>query len=240
MKNISLFLFLFLGTINVLAQRNPIEVGVNAHGMVTVTNGSPWQMGAGNYVGLWLNYRLDHFSTLTFGFGHRHLGGYQRLAISVSESFYPTEYQRDMITYSLENLNHLHTSFSWTQRFNSHSPWSYSLGTYAAWLTAVEGGSVEVGWTSSVRTGYFLTGFPFNSDFTINNEAVDFDNFKLADFTRLDYGLLVGIQYELSPGLQLQAQLTQGLRNQLATSPFPRQQQHYLTALALGFTAKIK
>lgn len=233
-------IYLLLSVISIVgtltAQRNSIEVEVKGHLMAAATNASPLQVSAGNYLGLWLSKKTDYFSEISIGLGHRHVGGYQRVGVVVDEYFYPTEYRQEMTTSSLENLNHMQCDVRWAQRFGSESPWSYSVGAYLAWLTAVEGGSVSLRWTASQQIVYFQNG-DSAQDFRVFTAAGDFENFKLAEFTRLDYGFTAGLQYQISPGLEIEAQLTQGLQNQLDKSPFSDQQKQYLTALSIGFSA---
>lgn len=238
MKNIYLLLSMILMAGTLAAQRSSLAIGVEADAMAAVTNGSPFQMGAGSYIGLWLSKKIDHVTEVSLSLGHRHVGGHQRVGVVVDQYFYPTEYREVMTTSSLENLNHLQCNFNWTRRFGSDSPWSYSFGGYLGWLTAVEGGSVSLSWTASQQIVYFQDG-DSAQDFRVFTAAGDFEDFRLAEFTRLDFGLTAGVRYQLTPGLSLQAQLTQGLHNQLRKSPVGGQQRHYLTALSIGFSAKI-
>ena len=240
MKTYVLVLFLTIGCVTaILAQKRSFHFGVEGAGIAAVTNDSPWQMGAGSYLGIWGDFKLDHFTRLRFSMGYRHIGGYQRMDVVVTERFFPAEYQQRMSTTVLENMNHLQWGVSWQRRRNSSSPWSYSIGAYASLLTAVEGGVSIYEWGA----GQLLSTFNNNSTFTdfrrigtVSGAGALF----VKEFPRLDVGLTAGLQYQITEGLWLNAKLIQGLRNQLPSSEDRPVQRHYLTALVVGFSAQIK
>ena len=239
MKKYILFVCGLLITACISAQTKKINFGVSADVLATVTNASPLQLGSGNYLGAWASYKVDHFTSIRITLGHRHSGGYQRQKVTVTERFYPNEYQQQMTTSVLENFNHVQLQAEWDRRLKTNSRWSYSLGGYAAVLTAVDGGTFSIDWVART-TGISYVDGSNSPSFLVRTTNSSNQDLLLAEMTRYDFGLSAGIRYELLPGLSLRAQLSQGLQDLLAGSRFSSTQQHYLTAFSLGFSAKIK
>lgn len=202
-------------------------------GRVSSTNWGGGPIGSGQQYKLWAAYALSARNELQLAAGYRMLSDYQwRVDQFSGSSAHPTHIRQIYVVNELLALQYLDMDLSWCTRLGSNSRWKLNVGLRTSWLIAPKGREI---------TEFLVTGLNINN--REQNTSVS-DRFRVSrldeqplqrsDFAELDYGLNLGIAYEVTPGLDVQLGGYQGFAEVLGPSTG-----HRVRSFSLGFQARL-
>lgn len=200
------------------------RAGVNAGYLMHLQpeTGGP---GVGVEVGAWGSWALTAHGQLQFSVGHRRLGGFSRLHLETRVSGTVTDIRRTVSAIQLTALHFLDAELGWAMPFNAESPWSYYAGAYYARL---------VDWQDFDRTITSIeeSGRRFGE--------VSDPNWPVRDELRSDdFGLRLGISYQILEGLSGRLDIRRGLTDLVPGARFTDSPKDHLTAFSIGLSARL-
>ncbi len=236
-KIILIYSCLLVGLNSIQAQDDSrsFQIGVGAEGLAFRSSSTSSQLGVGQQVRLWLALPVGIDDAIKIAVGYRRLSGFKEQSIRILKRSMPSEYQITVFSKRLLGLNYWDLSLVWEKRFN-HSSWTVQGGLKLG-ATAKVVGKNQI----TMRTRGYEARIAENSFFASYDETswMGASNLEKADFTPYDFGLLIGVGFEVTTGLQMNAGYYIGMSNVYAENFSLSSDQLRLSAFSLGFSARL-
>lgn len=224
-----------------LGQKAPsaFQFGLGVNALVSVTNTSPVKKGLGSTFSWWCAKPLGDARAIQFSVAYRQQLGFQKKALAVEIKNYPSETQVLMRSKEVASLHYLDANVHWRMRFHEKSPWSLGLGLRASHLVNWQGKELQTVW-SAYAVGFISdVGSSGNGLINYQQREQNATHLPADNFRRMDFGPQADLAYEFLPGLQVRAELYQGLRSVFQEKLFPGQPKHRLLNFTIGLQARL-
>lgn len=198
----------------------------------------PFKLGFGGGVQFNLEKPINGRSSLGLDVGASKMGSYNRVYGEYAYNILPSGFQYVEQTTKIQSLGFFDVGLHFKHRPLRESPWSWSMGVKASLLFTPVGQNYEHS-TISVREpeigeDSYVPGFVAGG--LRNTSSLDNE-----DFARYDLSAEATLYYEITKGCALKASFRQGTRNLIKPAVAPGgDAQHYLSMLAIGFSARLR
>jgi hypothetical protein len=198
----------------------------------------PFKLGFGGSVQFSLQKSINTRNSLGLQLGASKMSGYNRVYGEYTYHEMPSGFQYFEQNTSLLALGFLDAGLRFKHRLQEESPWSWSIGLNASLLFTPVGEYYEH-YSFSIRDpkiGEDSYESGVRTSASTATSSLDAEN-----FARYDLSAEATLFYELSKGCALKASFRQGTRNLIKPDVAPDgDAQHYLSALSVGFSTRLR
>ncbi|MGH1434435.1 MAG: hypothetical protein ACRBG0_08255 [Lewinella sp.] len=198
----------------------------------------PFKLGFGGGVQLSLEKPINTKSSLGLFIGASKMGSYNRVYGEYTYNILPSGFQQREQNTKLQALGFFDTGLRFKHRPQQASPWSWSIGINASLLFQPVGQEYDR-YAISVREpeigeNEYVHGF-------VTSGLISSSSLDAEDFASYDISAEATLYYEITKGCALRASFRQGTKNLINPSVASTgDAQHYLSMLAVGFSARLR
>lgn len=188
--------------------------------------------GSGRQFYAWSAYQWQEMQRLQLSLGYRVLGGYQWQEAGGRRVFTPTQVQEFLYLKELIALRYVDAELGWQARWRQHPRWSVQAGVRLAYLAGVQGREEEQVRVTGLDIRNLENQTGMSSRFVV--EPIYERPLDRSDYPTWDFGLSLGLLYQLTEGLDLRLGTYAGLQEVLGAGTG-----HRIRSLSLGLQARI-
>lgn len=188
--------------------------------------------GSGRQFYAWSAYQWLKMHRLQLSLGYRVLGGYQWQEASARQVFTPTQVQESLYLKELIALRYVDAELGWQARWRQHPRWSVQAGVRLAYLVGVQGREEEQVRVTGLNIRNLENQTSISERFAA--EPIYERSLDRSDYTTWDFGISLGLHYQLTEGLDLRLGGYAGLQEVLGAGTG-----HRVRSLSLGLQARI-
>ncbi len=228
---------LLIGICSLQAQNknSKLQIGIGADMLAYRSSTASSKLAIGQQIQLWAAYPLNTQNSLKIAAGYRRMNGFDEQAVQVDERTFPNEFQTVITTKTLRQLAYWDVNLLWQHDLNN-SPWTIFGGARLGAIAQVEGNEQTTTWATGYEVRIMENSFTASSDNGSETRATAFGE---EGIEQLDYGLLIGVQYQITRGLHANAGYYLGLNNVFADDLMLSTETLKLSNFSLGFSARI-